>query len=78
MPPRCFNGKCDDYKLPHLRDPKKQPYTPTFSQPTFVNGKPVCPSGSATQSSMDVQKPDGTWTTVSVGVWMCKYPKTRN
>jgi len=43
---------------------------PTVS---FESGKPVCSSGAAFQDTSSVQKPDGTWTTVSTGSWKCPY-----
>ena len=40
--------------------------------PTFESGKPVCPSGvQPTQGTTRVQNPDGTWTTIASGSWMC-------
>ncbi len=45
---------------------------------SFESGKPVCSSGAAFQGTSSVQKPDGTWTTVSTGSWMCPYaPKKK-
>ena len=44
----------------------------TFERPTFESGKPVCPSGvQPTQGTTRVQNPDGTWTTIASGSWMC-------
>ena len=40
---------------------------------SFESGKPVCSSGAAFQNIVNLQKPDGTWTTVSTGSWMCPY-----
>ena len=40
---------------------------------SFESGKPVCSSGAAFQDTSSVQKPDGTWTTVSTGSWLCPY-----
>ena len=40
---------------------------------SFESGKPVCSSGAAFQDTSSVQKPDGTWTTVSTGSWRCPY-----
>jgi len=71
MPPVCIAGKCGPYELPHRR-----PFHSFFDVydgrlVSFVAGKPVCPSGAATQSSTSVQNPDGTWTTVATGAWKC-------
>ena len=40
---------------------------------SFESGKPVCSSGAAFQDTSSVQKPDGTWTTVSTGSWKCPF-----
>ena len=52
---------------------KSKPIVQERPKVSFESGKPVCSSGAAYQDTSSVQKPDGTWTTVSTGSWMCPY-----
>ena len=62
---RCPSGYFKRYGRCHVEQER-----PKVS---FASGKPVCSSGAAYQDTSRVQKPDGTWTTVSTGRWLCPY-----
>jgi hypothetical protein len=42
-------------------------------RPTFESGKPVCASGATPrhESSNVIQQPNGKWTSVATGAWIC-------